>query len=121
MQREDIAAQFIKANDIQNFLSGEGNGELAKTLLRQGKYAEAEPLYAHCLKVSEKIRGPDQSWTLTSRALLAHAQSAQGKTLEAVENYHRSLQSVTNSRALIFSTLSAHGDALIESFTGCNS
>ncbi|CAN0474349.1 unnamed protein product, partial [Scytosiphon promiscuus] len=47
----------------------------------QGKYAEAEPLYARCQAIQEKVLGPehpDYATTLRNRAVLLKSQHLEG-------------------------------------------
>jgi len=55
---------------------------LATTLRRQGKFAEAEPLYRECLTVREK-QVPDAWFTFYTRAMLGHVLLGQKKYAEA--------------------------------------
>ncbi len=42
---------------------------LAKTYLRQARYAEAESLYKRALGIQQKVLGPDNPWDETSLSL----------------------------------------------------
>lgn len=58
----------------------------------RGRFAEAEPLFAHALEIKEKLLGPDHPSTATSLNNLAELYESQGKYNQAVPLYKRALK-----------------------------
>src|SRR5262244_2565827 len=103
--QESNAEMFYLAalENLQN--AGPEDPRLAATLNTlavlyhaQKKYAQAEPLYQHVLKLLEQTVGPDHPTLATTLNNLAVVYEAQGKYTEAAPLYQRAL-------ALIESTL----------------
>ena len=64
---------------------------LAEIYRKQGKYAQAEPLYKRSLAIMEKALGPEHPSVATSLNNLALLYQAQGKYAEAEPLYKRAL------------------------------
>ena len=70
-----------RAEDDRERLSAAGN--LAASLSRQGKYAEAEKMEREVLAVSKRVLGAEHPDTLTAAGNLALSLKRQGKYAEA--------------------------------------
>ena len=65
--------------------------DLASLYQKQGRYADAEPLYKRALAIREKALGPDHPWLATSLNNLAMLYFKQGRYAEAEPLSKRSL------------------------------
>jgi hypothetical protein len=62
-----------------------------RTLLEQGRYGEAEPLYLRTLPARERLLGSEHPDTLISLNNLAHLYETQGRRREAEELFLRAV------------------------------
>ncbi len=80
-----------KEFELQNLRLAVSLTEEAKQYYRQGKYAEAEPLYQRSLAIRKKALGSEHPDVGQSLNNLAELYRAQAKYIEAEPLYKRSL------------------------------
>ena len=67
---------------------------LGRALMRRGSYREAEPVLREGIAILETALGPDHSWAITSRGILAACLLGQGREAEGGELVRSSLEAL---------------------------